>query len=49
MNPKEKVDIKAPSKGKKVNQVEYDEISKTKMLEMRENFKNMRGRRGGRH
>lgn len=49
MNPKEKVDIKAPSKGKVVNQLKYDEISKTKMLEMRENFKNMRGRRGGRH
>ncbi len=47
MNPKEKVDIKAPSKGKVVNQDKYDEISKTKMLEMRENFKNMRGRRGG--
>jgi GLPGLI family protein len=47
MNPKEKVDIKAPSKGKTVNQEEYDKISKTKMLEMRENFRNMRGRRGG--
>ncbi|MRT92802.1 GLPGLI family protein [Ancylomarina sp. 16SWW S1-10-2] len=47
MNPKEKVVIEAPSKGKKVNQAEYDEISKAKMLEMRENFKNNRGRRGG--
>jgi len=51
MNPKEKIDIKAPSKGKVVNQEKYDEIAKNKMLEMRENFKGMRGRRGqgGRH
>lgn len=47
MNPKEKVEIKAPSKGKEVKQAKYDEISKTKMLEMRENFKSNRGRRGG--
>lgn len=47
MNPKEKVAIKAPSKGKKVNQAEYDKISKAKMLEMRENFQNNRSRKGG--
>lgn len=47
MNPKEKVEIKAPSKGKVVNQTKYDEIAKTKMKEMQDNFKNMRGRRGG--
>jgi GLPGLI family protein len=47
MNPKEKVEIKAPSKGKVVNQAKYDEIAKTKMKEMRENFRNMRGGRGG--
>lgn len=51
MNPKEKVEIKAPKKGKVVNQAKYDEISRAKMKEMRENFQNMRGRRGqgGRH
>ncbi|MCZ4695996.1 GLPGLI family protein [Ancylomarina euxinus] len=52
MNPKEKVEIKSPSKGKVVNQTKYDEIAKTKMKEMRENFQNMRGGRegqGGRH
>lgn len=47
MNPKEKVEIKVPSKGKVVNQAKYDEIAKTKMKEMRENFQNMRGGRGG--
>ncbi|EAR00846.1 hypothetical protein FB2170_17216 [Maribacter sp. HTCC2170] len=42
LNPKEKVDIKAPTKGKKVNQQEYNDISKKKMQEMRENFRNRR-------
>ena len=50
MNPKEKVEIKAPKKGKVVSQTDYDEIAKNKMKEMRENFKSMRGQRGpGRH
>ena len=44
MNTKEKVEIKAPSKGKEVTQKEYDEIVKNKMEEMRE----MYGGRGGR-
>ncbi|MBD1261903.1 GLPGLI family protein [Maribacter polysiphoniae] len=44
LNPKEKIEIKAPKKGKKVTQAEYDEISREKMKEMRENF---RGGRGG--
>lgn len=47
INPKDKIDIKTPSKGKKVTQEEYDEIRNEKMKEMREN----RGRnndRGGR-
>ncbi len=48
MNPKEKIEIKAPSKGKKVTQAEYDEISREKMKEMRENFRNGRGGPGGR-
>ena len=42
LNPTEKKEIKAPNKGKKVTQEEYDKISKDKMAEMRENF-----RRGG--
>ncbi|MDE3743723.1 GLPGLI family protein [Maribacter polysaccharolyticus] len=44
LNPEDKVEIKAPKKGKKVTQAEYDEISREKMKEMRENF---RGGRGG--
>lgn len=47
MNPKEKIEIKAPSKGKEVTQDEYDKISKNKMKEMRENGGFGRGRRGG--
>ena len=46
MNPKERIDIKAPSKGKKVTQVEYDETARNKMKEMRENG-GFGGRRGG--
>ncbi|PXY03018.1 GLPGLI family protein [Marinifilum breve] len=47
INPKEKIDIKEPNKGKEVSQAEYDEISRKKMKEMRENFRSMRpgGRR----
>ncbi|MBD0778582.1 GLPGLI family protein [Maribacter sp. ANRC-HE7] len=50
LNPKEKIEIKAPKKGKKVTQTEYDEISREKMKEMRENFRGGRGGggRGGR-
>lgn len=46
LNPKEKTDIKAPSKGKEVSQAEYDEIARNKMKEMRENG-GFGGRRGG--
>jgi len=46
LNPKEKVDIKAASKGKEVSQSEYDDILRNKMKEMRENG-GFRGRRGG--
>lgn len=42
MNPRDKTDIKAPSKGKEVSQKEYDAIVKKKTEEMRD----MRGRRG---
>lgn len=49
MNPKEKIEIKAPSKGKEVTQEEYDTIARDKMKEMRENGGFGRGRRGGGH
>ncbi|MCT4601586.1 MAG: GLPGLI family protein [Marinifilum sp.] len=48
INPKEKIEIKKPRKGKEVNQAEYDEISRKKMKEMRENFRSMRPGRGRR-
>ncbi|WP_282180778.1 GLPGLI family protein [Maribacter stanieri] len=48
LNPSEKIEIKAPSKGKQVTQAEYDQISQEKMKEMRENFRNRGGRGGGR-
>lgn len=44
LNPKEKIEIKAPKKGEKVTKEEYQEIVKKKMEEMREIW---RGRRGG--
>ncbi|MES2486645.1 MAG: GLPGLI family protein [Bacteroidota bacterium] len=44
LNAKEKVDIKAPTKGKKVTQAEFDDIVTKKMAEMRE----MGGPGGGR-
>lgn len=47
MNPGEKEEIKAPSKGKEVTQAEYSEIMKTKMEEMREMYGG-RNRGGGR-
>ncbi|WP_047247593.1 GLPGLI family protein [Maribacter thermophilus] len=46
LNPAEKVEIKAPSKGKKVTQEEYDTIAQEKTKEMRENFRNRGGGRG---
>lgn len=47
LNPKERVDIKAPTKGKEVTQQEFDETVKKKMEEMREMFRNRVGRRDG--
>uniref|UniRef100_UPI00404B0BDD GLPGLI family protein n=1 Tax=Flavobacterium sp. TaxID=239 RepID=UPI00404B0BDD len=46
MNSSEKIEIKAPSKGKVVSQKEYDEIVVKKTAEMREMYGNQRG--GGR-
>ncbi|MBF03269.1 MAG: GLPGLI family protein [Flavobacterium sp.] len=43
LNSKEKVEIKAPTKGKEVTQKEYDEIVKKKMEEMREMYGGQRG------
>lgn len=42
MNPKDKITIEAPKKGKLVNQKEYDDISEKKTKEMREQFRNNR-------
>ncbi|WP_075341706.1 GLPGLI family protein [Tenacibaculum agarivorans] len=45
LNPNERIEIKQLTKGDKVTRVEYNEIVKKKMKEMREIW---RGRRGGR-
>lgn len=42
LNPKNDVNVTAPSKGKKVSQAEFDEIMEKKMKEMDERFKNNR-------
>ena len=49
MNPKDKVEIKEPSKGKEVSQDEYDEIIAEKMKEMQERFRNERQKGGNTH
>lgn len=38
MNSKDKTEISAPTKGKVVNQEEFEEIMKKKMKEMQEQF-----------
>lgn len=48
LNPAEKQAIKEPAKGKEVTQAEFTEIITKKMEEMRENFRNNGGGRGGR-
>ncbi len=47
LNPKEKTEIKAPSKGKTVSQKEYDDIVVKKMEEFREMNQGPGGRGGG--
>ena len=47
MNPKEKVTIKKPKKGKKVTREEYNKIVKKKTDEMREQFRGRGGNRSG--
>ncbi len=48
MNSKEKVEIKAPTKGKEITQKEYDETVKKKMEEMREMYGGQNGQGRGR-
>ncbi|MGO3181588.1 MAG: GLPGLI family protein [Aequorivita sp.] len=47
MNPKDADKIEPPKKGKKVTRAEYIKIVKDKTDELRENFQNRGGRRGG--
>lgn len=47
INPKEAEAIQPPSKGTEVSREEYNKIVKEKTDEMRENFRNSGGRRGG--
>lgn len=46
INPEEKESFKVPSKGKEISKVEYDEIAKKKMEEMRESFRSRGGPTG---
>ncbi len=48
INPKEKIEIIEPVKGKKVTQKEYDDITKKKITEMRDQYKNTRKKGGNR-
>jgi len=47
MNPKDAEKIEPPTKGKEVSRAEYVKIVKEKTEELRENFRNGGGRRGG--
>jgi GLPGLI family protein len=49
INPKEKIEIVEPTKGKNVSQKEYDEIIAQKMKEMQERFRNERQKSGDNH
>jgi GLPGLI family protein len=46
LNPKEKVTIVVPKKGKVVSQAKYEKIMNKKMKEQMEKFKNNRGHKG---
>ena len=50
INPSERIDINAPTKGKEITREEYNKVVKEKMEEMRERFRSRRGGndRGGR-
>lgn len=47
LNPKDAEKIQVPKKGKKVTREEYTKIVKEKTEELRDNFQNSGGRRGG--
>lgn len=47
LNPATKIDIKEPTKGKVINQAEYDEIMEKKRKEMMERYAPKNGRKGG--
>ena len=47
MNPKDKKEIKAPTKGKEVTQKEFDDIVAKKMDEMQQMYREGGGRNGG--
>lgn len=47
LNPEKTVEIKEPTKGKKITQEKYDEMMEKKMKEMNERMKNNRERRDG--
>lgn len=47
LNPKEKIEIEAPNKGKKVDQAEYDKIMEKKAKEMMERYAPRKGGRKG--
>ena len=49
LNPKEKIAISEPTKGKEVTQDEYDTIVEEKTKEMKERFQNERQKSGGGH
>jgi GLPGLI family protein len=47
LNPKDKIEIKEPVKGKEINQADYEKIMEKKRKEMMERFAPKHGRRGG--
>ena len=47
LNPKEKTIIKTPTKGKVMNQKDFDALMQKKQKEMMEQFKNQRKKKGG--
>jgi GLPGLI family protein len=49
LNPKDKIDISEPKKGKEVTQAEYDKIMEEQMEKMRERFEGGRQRGQGTH
>ena len=47
LNPKDKIEIKEPKKGKEITQEKYDEIIEKKMKEMQERYRPREGRGDG--